>query len=165
MTEIHDNSANWVERILVLENQIQELKLAISEKDKRISILDEQIRAIKDQETILARETSNVHVEGIFRDIASPISQLMTQMYICEKEQKMVPASDIFRVVKNLIHSIEKHGLVIDCAPGEQVRYDPAKHAALDAATSLSTGQSTNVRLAGISYRGKILSKAMVSES
>lgn len=145
-----------------LMNQNQTLKMEIAERDRQINQLKDRLDAIENQQTAAGLDRTSARIEAIFHEASSAVSQLLTQAYLLENENKPVQAADILQVARRIIRAMERNGLVIEGQPGSTALYNPSYHSPLTTTTHIAEGQSVTIRLAGISYQGKILSKAGV---
>lgn len=145
-----------------LMNQNQALKLEIAERDRQINQLKGRLDSVESQNTVAAIERTSARIEAIFQDASSAVSQLLTQAYLLENENKPVQAADVLQVARRLIRAMESNGMVVEAQPGSTVLYDPSRHSPLTTSTLIAEDQTVTIRLAGISYQGKIILKAVV---
>lgn len=150
------------EQILSLEGEIQNLRLELAERDQKIATLKQELERTRTNESTRISATLQTELEQLLGDIASPISQLLTQAHLLEIEGKPVQAKDILAVAKRLIRTLEDKGLTITGKIGETVSFDPNYHQPLSSNIDLSTGTSVVVKIVGVSYQDKVLKKASV---
>ncbi len=145
-----------------LMNQNQALKLEIAERDRQIKQLKDRLDSVESQQSASALERTSARIEAIFHDASSAVSQLLTQVHLLENENKPVQAADVLQVARRLIRAMERNGMVVEEQPGSTVLYDPSRHSPLTTSTPITQGQLVTIRLAGVSYQGKIILKAVV---
>ena len=146
------------DKVLTLERDLQNLRL----ENQALNKLKQELERQRSGETNRTTEAVQTEIEQLFTDISSPITQLLTQTYLLEKEDKPVQTKDVLAVVKRLLHTLEDKGLMITGKVGETVPFEPNYHQPLSANASLTPGSSVIVRLMGISYEGKVIKKAGV---
>jgi molecular chaperone GrpE (heat shock protein) len=149
------------EGLLALRREAQDLRLQLEERSRQLTALQkERERQQADQET-RAAEAVQAKVERLLAEAAGPVTQLLTQAHLLEAEGKPVQARDVLAVARRLVRVLEEEGLTLDGRPGEQVAFDPNRHAPLAGETQ-SPGAAAVVRFAGVGYRGRVLRKAGV---
>lgn len=150
------------DEILELQNRIQALEMEIAQRDQSIERLQNDLQAVQEQAGIAGKDKTIAVIDQLFRDIASTVTQILTQAYLLEVENKPVQAADVLQVARRLIRVLERNGLKIEDTPGTITPFDPSRHAPGDASLTISPGQPVQINLAGLSYQGKIIRKAMV---
>jgi hypothetical protein len=101
-------------------------------------------------------------MESLMSELGSPVAQIITQADLLENQGKPVQAHDILAVTRRIVRVLERRGLVLDGAPGEQVSFDPAIHQPLSAGVNPQPGQAGNYPVCRSAYGSKMLLKAMV---
>jgi len=150
---------------LTLNTELQTLSLELKERDQTIITLKQELDRQRQGEQNRLHQTRQQETQQLFNDIASPISQLLTQAHLLENEGKPVSPQDILTVAKRLIRSLEQKGLVIHGTPGETVSFDANYHQPLNSQQEITTGTPVTLRIVGIAYQQQILKKALVERA
>jgi len=147
------------------QTAIQTLRLELTDRDQRIQRLSQEIErlhfAIREQ----AGEQVYQEMEHLIAETAGPVTQILLQADLVEKQGKNLQSRDILTVARRLVRSLENHGLELVGAIGEKAAFQPDIHAFLSNSESCPPGHPVTVRLVGIQYRGKILRKASVEKA
>jgi len=154
--------ADQHENNLGFQSEIQALKLELDERTQSIQHLQDTINSLQAQLDSRSKELATSHIASLYSDLASPLSQILVQKHLLEEQNKPVQPSDVMQVIGRIVRILENHGLEIFAHPGAVVQFDPSRHASANPAITLSPNQPVTIRLAGISYQGKILFKAIV---
>jgi molecular chaperone GrpE (heat shock protein) len=147
------------ERLLELENELQNLRLELHTEQKTTARLKDELERQRGGES--ARLVA-AQIEQLLSEVAGPVSQLLTQTHLLKVENRPVRAEDVLLVVTRLIRVLQDYGLVIEGEVGQLIAFDPNRHEALSAEDELQPGQAAIIRLVGLSYGGKLLRKAGV---
>ncbi len=139
----------------------QSLRLEIASQQEQIEHLKQEIERLRYRQERLVEEGASSQFEALLSELAGPVSQLKAQSALHE-QGKPLQARDVLAVAGRIVRALERQGLVSEGAPGERSSYDPDRHTPLSAGAALQPGQAVIVRFPGISYRGKILYKAVV---
>ncbi len=150
------------ERVLLLEREVQRLRLELAEERERTARLQGALEQQRGDVDGLVRERVGAQMERMLTDAAAPVAQLLTQAYLVEVEERPVAARDVLAVARRLVRSLEDVGLTVEGRIGERVAFDPARQEPLSAAALPERGQMVAVRFVGVAYRGKVLRKAGV---
>jgi molecular chaperone GrpE (heat shock protein) len=142
------------------ENDLQGLKLELAERDKLIAQLKADLERQRRQAGAQGAESIQVQLEQLFAEAAMPMTQLQTQAYLLDVENRPVQARDVLTVARRLARVLEDHGLRLENRVGEHIPFDPNLHERLGAGPALRAGQEVIIRFAGVGYRGKLLRKA-----
>jgi hypothetical protein len=153
------------EDLLAIKKQLQEARLELVAKDQAIARLTTDLNTLRARQTELLKENTQVHFESLLRDAAGPVAQLATQGYLLESAGKPVQARDILNIARRLVRALEKYGLLLEGAPGEETCFDPDRHTPLSTGQVLTAGQKVTVRIPGVVYNGKILARAGVESA
>ena len=149
-------------QLITLESQLQALRLELSAREEHITRLKIEIEHQRARQESLAGERTAIIMENLMSDLASPAAQIITQADLLENQGKLVQARDIMMVARRMVRVLERHGLLLEGAPGDHVSYDPAHHQPLNAGVTPQPGQPVTIRFAGIRYGSKMVLKAMV---
>jgi molecular chaperone GrpE (heat shock protein) len=141
---------------------LQSLRLELAERDKTITVLKQDLEQQKQKEDSRLETVRQGEIENMLSQLASPISQLLTQTYLVEQEGKEVEAQDILTVTKRLIRTLETQGLTITSSVGEQVSFDPNYHQPLSSTIEISPGTPVTVKMPALAHQQKLLKKALV---
>jgi molecular chaperone GrpE (heat shock protein) len=155
-------TAARAEDLLRLENEAQALRMELETRNQDIAHLKQEVERLRARQDHLVSEAVTAQLEGLFADLAAPASQILTQAELLENQNKPVQARDVLSVARRLIRAAERRGMQFDGRAGEQVAYDPNRHASLNAEIAPQAGQAVTIRFAGVTYQGKILYKAIV---
>ena len=147
---------------LELSSQLQNLKLDLEEKSQAIQRLSETIERLRLEGSIRAQENADAQMEALGVSIATPLSQLLTQLDMIENQGKTIPQEDVFALVKKLIKGLLAHGFEVPGSIGQNTVYNPALHAPLSGTTPIALGQPVKIRFVGVHYKSKALRKALV---
>jgi molecular chaperone GrpE (heat shock protein) len=147
---------------LRVQQENQTARMELQAREEKIENLRQEIEWLRARQEQLLVERLDSRLGALFADLSAPASQILTQAYLLEEEQKPVQARDVLTVARRLTRALERHGLVFDGQFGEQVAFDPGRHAPLGAGEHPKAGQPVTVRFAGTSYAGKIITKAGV---
>jgi molecular chaperone GrpE (heat shock protein) len=147
---------------LALQSEAQRLRMELQARDERIVELKQEIERLQARQDNLVAEVVSVRIADLLGDLAGPVSQIQTQANLLEVQEKPVQARDVLAVAKRVVRAVERHGVVFEGKIGEQIPFDPNRHAPISAGSNLSVGQPVTVRFAGVTYQGKLLYKAVV---
>lgn len=151
------------ERVLQLERDIQGLRLELGERHREIERLRADLERQRRMERAVVEQAVQEATERLLSDAAAPVTQLLTQAHLVEKEGKPVAARDILVVARRLVRVLEGHGLQIEGRAGERTAFDPNRHQFLAAAAATATpDQPVVVRFPAALFQGKVLLKAGV---
>ncbi|MBE9202488.1 nucleotide exchange factor GrpE [Synechocystis salina LEGE 06099] len=142
--------------------ELQSLRLELTERDKTIATLKQDLEQQRQKEDGRLETARQGEIENLLSQLASPISQLLTQTYLVEEEGKTVQAKDILTVTKRLIRTLEAQGLTIKSPVGQQVPFDPNYHQPLSGDQEISPNTLVTVRIPGLVHQQKVLKKALV---
>lgn len=148
--------------IPALRGQVQSLRLEVAARDEQIARLSAEIERLRAQQDQLAGQRSAIQMEALMRELASPVSQLTTQADLLEQQGKPVQARDVLAIARRMIRALERSGLALAGAPGQQTEFDPAMHQPINEEVNPQPGQAVTIRFAGVSYGGTIILKAIV---
>jgi len=154
----------FFDKILSLETQLQQLKLELKEKENVINNLQTELKLQQQKESQQLESKITSEKQKLFNDIASPLSQLITQQYLLEVETKPVKPEDIFLVIKRLIKVFEKEGLNFINTVGEITNFSPNYHQSLNSNVNINIGDKVIVKIVGISYQNQVIKSAIVEK-
>ena len=144
------------------QHDLQMLRLELQDQEKEIARL--KADAERSRREFDARQKAGVQAEilDLLTDIAAPLSQLHTQKYLLEVEDRPIAARDVLSVFGMLTRGLENHGLKLDDVVGSQSNFDPNLHQPLSNTSVIRADQTVIIRFSGISFKGQTLRKAGV---
>lgn len=155
-------SAAGDEELNTLRNELQTLKLELYEKDTVLSNLSQELNHQRHGEIDKLSEKLSTFLEELMIDVSTPVTQLISQIYLFEIQSKPLQAKDVLAVAKRFVRLLEDRGMKIEGAVGEIVLFNPNLHMPLSGRFVMHLGERVIVRLVGISYKGKTIRKAGV---
>jgi len=167
---------NWFDRLvgkqdpppesdpLSQDSQEQALRLRLAEMEDRLRQLGAELERARAGEADQQSARLSAERERLAESVAGPAVQLLTQVTLIEKGQP-VAMTDVAGVARRLLRALEAHGVSFTGQPGENTRFDPLRHAPLDANISLTPGEAVVIKLAGVSSGARVMRKALVERS
>ncbi|WP_342596717.1 nucleotide exchange factor GrpE [Cyanobacterium aponinum UTEX 3222] len=152
------------DRTLILETQLQQLKLELKEKENTINNLQAELKLQQQRESEQLESKITSEKQKLFNEIASSLSQLITQQYLLEVEAKPVKPEDIFLVIKRLTKVFEKEGLNFINTVGEVTDFDPNYHQSLNSNVDVNIGDKVIIKIVGISYQNQVIKSAIIQK-
>jgi molecular chaperone GrpE (heat shock protein) len=159
----HTSPANS-EEILALQKEIQSLQMELEARKQSISALKQEVERLRERQEAAVEEAASVRLEPLFTDLASPVSQILTQADLLEQQGKPVQAADILAVARRIVRAVERHGIAFEGKIGGQAAYDPNLHTLMNKDSVPKPGQTVTIRFVGISYKNKMIYKAIVEQ-
>jgi molecular chaperone GrpE (heat shock protein) len=144
------------------QSQAQSLRMELDLREARILQLEQEVERLRERQEALVAETIQGRLEALFRDLAAPASQAVTQADLLENQGKPVQARDILAVTRRMLRALERHGLLFEGRVGETQPFDPTLHTPLGQDTPPQPGQPVTVRFVGVRHGGRILYKTIV---
>jgi len=149
-------------KILKLQADVRARELDLDEARQTIEGLKADIvRERKDEQTHLTAAADN-SLEKALTELALPLTQLATQIYLTEAEGRALNPKDVFAVVKRLIKNAQAIGLCLEGSAGEVVAFDQNRHDVIGIDSTIKAGAHVTVRMPAASFRGKVIRKAAV---
>ncbi|QUS61729.1 nucleotide exchange factor GrpE [Synechocystis sp. PCC 7339] len=142
--------------------ELQSLRLELAERDKTITALKQDLEQQRQKEDSRLKTARQGEIENMLSQLASPISQLLTQTYLVEQEGTVVQPQDILTVTKRLVSTLETQGLSIVVPVGETVPFDLNYHQPLSSTMEIPLGTPVIVKMPALAYQQKLLKKALV---
>jgi molecular chaperone GrpE (heat shock protein) len=146
------------------KNELQTLRIEQAGNKRTIEHLTQEIDRLRNQQQEFIQLTLAKELEGLYKDMAAPASQLLTQTYLIENQGKALQAQDILAVSRRLVKAMERHGIVFEGQVGEKVFFDPGKHILIQPGKMGTPGQPVVIRFCGVSFAGNIIHKAIVEQ-
>ena len=150
--------------IIELQGKLQEIRLDLIEKEKIITHLKQENDRISRSVEQQIDEKYNQGIEKIFVDLSTPVTHLLTQVYLIEDAGMQVQEKDILAASKRLVQGLFSAGLETIGQLGEVVPYNSINQMALGVESTLKEGDRVVIRFVGLKYRGKILRKTLVEK-
>jgi len=150
------------EQILFLQREAQGLRLELEERTRLVTVLQGDLERCRREASSQSAEAIQTRMEQLLTAAASPVVQLLTQVYLLEVEQRPIQARDVFAVARRLIRVLEDEGLALEGRVGDVSAFDPNHHEPLRGEDALTSDQSVRVRFLGVRYLGKVIRKAGV---
>lgn len=148
---------------LTYESRIRGLELTIAEQRSEIENLRNEIRRTANGEHGKLSAHVDAHFAGVIDFIASPLTQLLTQIHLVEDKGVDIPVAEVFAVIKRLLRSLEKQGVQFFGSIGTEAAFDPSLHEPLSNSDLYSTGRAVLVKAPGIRAKQKMIRKAEVA--
>ena len=147
---------------LASQAEAQRLRLALEEAQSKIFRLEADL-ARQQRLADASREAAvQARLLAVFTDLASSAAQFLLQLDLADKPNRSLQIRDTLAVARNILRTLQNHGLEISEPSGTAAGFDPALHEPLSSMDILQPGQPVRVRLPGLSYRGQRLRKAGV---
>jgi molecular chaperone GrpE (heat shock protein) len=148
--------------LLELQKETQLLRIELETREQSIAALKQEIERLRLRQEQMIAETVAARLGGLFNDLAGPASQILTQADLLERQDRPVQARDVLAVARRMVRALERYGISFDGQAGQQVAYDPNRHAPITSGAAPTSGQMVTIRFAGVMYQGKTIYKAMV---
>lgn len=143
-------------------SQIRSLQMELDARDQHIAHLTGEIERLKERQETIVEETVQSRTEALLSDLSASASQVLTQSDLLESQGKPVQARDILAVARRMVRALERHGMTIEGQVGGQAAFDPNRHTLMNSGAAILPGAPVTIRFVAVSYRGKILHKALV---
>lgn len=150
------------DEVLALQAETQSLRLALEEAQAKINRLEGELT--RQQHSFDASREAAVQgsLMSVFEDLAGPAAQFLLQLELAQNPDRPLQARDTLAVARNLLRTLQNHGLEISEPAGSIAAFDPNLHEPLSAQDILQPGQPVRVRLPGLFYNRQRLRKAGV---
>jgi molecular chaperone GrpE (heat shock protein) len=148
--------------LLEQQREAQSLRIELQACEETIVNLHQEIERLRSRQDQHLAENLTARLSVLFGELSGPASQILTQEYLVEVEQKPLDVRDVLTVARRIVRALERHGLVVEGKVGDQVAFDPNRHSPISAGLTPQPGQPVTVRFAGMAYAGKIIRKAGV---
>jgi molecular chaperone GrpE (heat shock protein) len=150
------------ETSLAYQKEMAALRLDLQASEQKIQTLRQEVERLQSRQEQILQETVALKLETLMKDLAAPASQILTQADLLENQGKAVQARDVLTVARRMVRALERAGVTFVEPVGQQVAFDPNQHTPISASTPLQAGQPAVVRFAGVSFQGKLITKAIV---
>lgn len=149
-------------RLLDLERETQELRLHLDEKERLLKNVSADLERQEKQQNSVVEHTVRSEMENLADELAVPVAQLLTQEYLIRQENNQVSVPDVLVLVRRVVKSLERSGLAILGSPGLIDRFDSNYHECLNDGEPPNPGDEVSIKMVGVSYKGKVLKRAIV---
>jgi molecular chaperone GrpE (heat shock protein) len=147
-----------------LKREIQGLSLELEECDRSAKRLKDLIAHQREGSASQITESVQSKMEQLLSELATPITQIMTQAHLVDVDKETVATRDVIVLVKRMVRVLEDHGMELEGQVGDVVPFDPDQHESLSAEVSPIRGERVVVRFRGVSYKGVLLRKAGIDK-
>lgn len=158
------SSSEMSEELYLLKNEIQSLRIQLAENHRKIETLTQEIDRLRTRQEEMVNLRVENKLEALIGDLAGPASQICTQADLVENQGKPVQIHDILSISQRMVRALVRHGAVLEGKPGETTAYDPNRHNLIQPGLSLQAGEPVIIRFSGVSYKEKMLYKAIVEQ-
>lgn len=149
--------------ISTLERNIGDMAAQIADRDRRITRLRDEYKALQQRETTEARVSSRDERLALFKKLEPLATQLPT-LHRSVKEGADVSAEDVLEMLAPLNEALADMGFELIGQAGRQVSFDPTRHRAVGkGARSVKPGDRVKVRYVGYLHEGDVVVKAQVT--
>jgi hemolysin activation/secretion protein len=98
-------------RIAKLERELQFAKLDLEETQSQLIAVQHDLKLQNQQAADLRDIEISGKLNALFRDLSSPLVQLLTQNHIQHIQGKSLKTKDIDSTINRLVQSLKSHGL------------------------------------------------------
>lgn len=148
-----------------LQHEIQTLRLDLEERERLLHELRSTLEYQRDGSVTQIADSVHAKMERIIEDMATPVSQIMTQSHLLDEGNQSLAAKDVMVLATRLIRVLEDQGMSIVGHVGEIMSFDPEMHEPLGAEESIDIGEQVVVRFSGIAFHGKFLRKMGIEKA
>ena len=145
-------------------SELQQVRLELSERERLIKTLKGDLERTRNTERERIAEVLQAQMQKLMTNCAAPIAQIATQTHLLEVEKKPVQSKDVLTVAKRIMKVLEDEGLTLLGEVNGIVPFDENYHQPLTSQIQLQNGDRVVVRLAGVSFAGRVLRKASVEK-
>jgi molecular chaperone GrpE (heat shock protein) len=155
-----EESLSMAPDVASVKRELAEIQLDLMDARKLLSVQRSTIDELR------ASLDSGIdhNLERLFREIATPLSQLRMQEALLESGTQVSGAS-VMALARQVAERVERSGLEPIGSFGETVDFDPQSCEPLSADSSLSWGEEVVIRFIGYRYGGRVVRKAMVERN
>ena len=145
------------EEMLTLRRRLEAMDLELKEAGETVAV--QRLRLHKLDSTPSA-DADNL-LEGVFGDVAAPLSQLRMQASLMAQGRD-VSARSVMALASQVVETLEDHGLEPIGVTGEEAAFDPATCQGLKAGATFAPGHAITIKFVGYRYNGRVLRRALV---
>lgn len=147
--------------MLRLERALAELRLELGERDRSLARLRGEVAKARGRAGDLAGERAQADVERLVAAIGAPLVQLVAMDQLRKTGTAELTAADVLEVGMRLVRMLGLEGVQTG-GVGETQAFDPDRHDPLSMTGIPKVGEPIVVRVAALTYQGKVLRKAGV---
>ncbi|NLN91953.1 MAG: nucleotide exchange factor GrpE [Candidatus Hydrogenedens sp.] len=141
--------------------RIAELEMDLRERDDRITAMQAEYAQLEISKGKAKETAGQNELEGLFKRLAGPLSNLATLVELARKGQT-AEAADFVQLFDTLERELARKGLERVGATGDAADFDIALHQRMSGST-VRTGTPVVVQMPGYRMGAKVLLKAMVT--
>lgn len=150
------------EEVVGLRREVQGLRLDLQEKEEQVRRLKAETEYLRQGEERRTQAAVDIALESLFKDLASPVAQLLAQERIVAEGGEVRPR-DVLMLARQMVQALADRGLSPIGRAGERAVFSEAQHQPLDG-SPVAEGESVVVRFPGFAFRGRVVRKAMVQK-
>jgi len=148
--------------ILKLQAALRAVQLDLDDRDAVIRQLHSDIERERAVHSMTTAAASDSALETAMTDLALPMTQLATQMYLAEHAGRPLNPKDVSAVLNRLVKNAAHLGLSLEGAVGDVVPYDADHHEPLSSDAAPAQGSAVTIRMPGAAFKGTVIRKAAV---
>jgi len=141
---------------------LKRLRGDYASETSELLFLRSELERLKAEREQLDRNSAARCYTRLFQESSSPLSQLILQVYVAQKPENTLTASDVLVHIKKVLSIFEQHGMTVLGRPGETVALDPNLHELASPGCHIDQNTSVCVRFPGIGYGSTVIRKALV---
>lgn len=149
-----------MQEITVLKERLAKLSSHLAQTELT---LNQQATRIRELEHIVTTPQRD-RLEEILRELVGPLSQLRLQAFLLEKGGD-ISSRSIMALARQVMERLERTGLEVIGAVGEEVSFDPQMYEPLNNEISFIQGDRVVIRFVGYRYQGAIMRRALVEKA
>jgi molecular chaperone GrpE (heat shock protein) len=148
------------DEIVSVKSELARLSLDLREAQETIQALRGKLQELESRTS----QNSPDGLEGLFGELAAPLSQLRLQDSLIGAG-KEISGTSVMTLARHLMNAIETAGLEPIGTCGEEIPFDPGRCGPLSADRSFAPGEPVVVRFVGYRYHERVIRKALVEEA
>jgi hypothetical protein len=149
-------------RRLAAESELQRLRLDLSQANQRLVEALADLQRQEREEAGALRNHLEAQLEELLAPLATPLTQLLTQQHLIEREGKGLGAKDLLATSRRLWQGLASAGVDALETVGAVVAFDPDRHQPLSQESRVGAGALVRVRIPGLLLNGHVLKTAGV---
>ncbi|MFM9073569.1 MAG: hypothetical protein ACKOOC_09240 [Cyanobium sp.] len=159
---LHPSAAEEQARRLAAESELQSVRIDLAHANQQILQAGAE-RGRQGQEEAAAIENHlAIQLEELLTSLATPLTQLLTQQHLIEREGKELGTKDLLATSRRIWQGLAPFGVEVLESIGEVVPYDPDRHLPLSQGSMVGAGTPVRVRIPGLLLKGRVLKSAAV---
>lgn len=149
-------------RRLAAESELQRLRLDLAQANQRLALARAELQRKAREEAGILHHHLEAQLEKLLAPLATPLTQLLTQQHLIEREEKALDAKDVLATSRRLWQGLAPTGVEALEAVGAVVSFDPDRHQPLSQGSLVEAGTPVRVRIPGLLLKGRVLKTASV---